>query len=322
MKYKGITLFALMLIMGVFLFPMATAAATDEDRTPPTITAVAVGDLLFIDATDDASGIDAVFINGKRINYRVDGAVELLLSDHAGTGEFISAYAVDFAGNVSETVIISNPLYDTPKMPAPEAGDSESESAVPENELRPFTPPGNGTVVDNPTGGDGKEFFTVTTPEDNVFFLIVDRQRDKDNVYLLNEVTEQDLMALATKKTTTGVSAIPTQSEPPAPTPEPEPEPKPEPPPANDGNGSLIFIIIAAAIAGGAGYYFKIMRPKQQADYDDEDYEDEADEDSSDEEYDDSDDDEPDAGLSGDDNGNDDTAGVDFKPDETFRTEE
>ena len=36
-----------------------------------------------------------------------------------------------------------------------------------------------GTVVDNATDEDGKEFFTITTPSENVFYLVIDRQRTR-----------------------------------------------------------------------------------------------------------------------------------------------
>ena len=68
-----------------------------------------------------------------------------------------------------------------------------AEETAPETEegttAKPFTPEGTGTVVDNATDGDGKEFFTITTPSENVFYLIIDRQREGQNVYFLNAVT-------------------------------------------------------------------------------------------------------------------------------------
>jgi hypothetical protein len=312
MKYRATTLFALMLVMGAFLFPTSVFAAVSDDTTPPSVTAVVIGDLLRVNAIDDSSGVDAVFINGRRVNYRVNGSVDLSLSDYAGTDEFINVYAVDYAGNISETVMVMNPLYNPPV---------HNESAIPDNGLRPFTPPGTGTVLDNPTDGDGKEFFSIKTPDENVFYLIIDRQRTSENVYLLNAVTEQDLMSLATKSNTPNVSAIPSDPEPNPTATTVDPTPEPEPPPAKGGgNGSLILIIIVAIAAGGTGYYFKILRPKQLAeDDDDEDYEDDTDEDSNDEVYDDSDDeDELTAAIDSD----DDSDGIDFEPDEAFRSEE
>ncbi len=61
----------------------------------------------------------------------------------------------------------------------------------------PLTPNGQATVLDHASGENGKEFFTITTANNNVFYLIVDRQREEENVYFLNAVTETDLLSLA-----------------------------------------------------------------------------------------------------------------------------
>lgn len=155
----------------------------------------------------------------------------------------------------------SEPVAETP--PA-------EEPATP----KPFTPEGTGTVVDNATDEDGKEFFTITTPSENVFYLVIDRQRTDNNVYFLNAVTENDLLALAEKSP---------EPEVPEPTvqPEPDPEPTPEPEKETGGNmGSLLIVLAVLLVGGGVGYYFKVYRPKHEAadlDEDDYDYEDEAD---------------------------------------------
>ena len=151
-------------------------------------------------------------------------------------------------------------------------GTSDSDPVPPvaeesEPEPNPFTPEGTGTVVDNATDGDGKEFFTITTPNENIFYLVIDRQRSGENVYFLNAVTEADLMALAE-----------ITEEPPAPQPEPEPEPAPAPEPElekKSNSGMLLLVLGLALIGGGAGWYFKVYRPKQEKaagpveDYDD-----------------------------------------------------
>lgn len=59
------------------------------------------------------------------------------------------------------------------------------------------TPNGTGTVVSNTTNSDGKEFLTVKTADDHVFYLIIDKQKTGDNVYFLDAVTEKDLLSLA-----------------------------------------------------------------------------------------------------------------------------
>ena len=138
-----------------------------------------------------------------------------------------------------------------------------TESAV--EETNPFTPAGTGTVIDNATDGDGKEFYTIMTPNENVFYLIIDRQREAENVYFLNAVTERDLLALAEQSgdEVENVSAIPDTQTTPDPEPEPVPEPEPEPE-KSGGGGGIIIVVLIVLIAGGAGYYFKIYRPKQQ----------------------------------------------------------
>ena len=164
---------------------------------------------------------------------------------------------------------ISLTAYAQSSEPAEETAPETEE----ETTAKPFTPEGTGTVVDNATDGDGKEFFTITTPSENVFYLIIDRQRDGQNVYFLNAVTEKDLLALAEKdpepEVTEPVMEPEPETEPPT---EPEPEPEPE---KTSGfpMGNILMIAAVLLAGGGAGYYFKIYRPKHEApDMDNEEY--------------------------------------------------
>ncbi|MEE0649099.1 DUF4366 domain-containing protein [[Clostridium] scindens] len=178
--------------------------------------------------------------------------------------------------------------------------ETETTSSIPEGA---FTPKGTGTVLDEATGeGDDKQFYTITTEAGNVFYLIIDGKRDDNNVYFLNGVTEADLMALA-EKGDGSVSVIPaedvctctdkcevgevntacpvcrndlkgcTGKEKPAETEEPAQTEQPKK--DNGSAGTIIFIIVALLAVGGVGYYVKIVRPKQQAE-DDEDFEDDG----------------------------------------------
>lgn len=131
----------------------------------------------------------------------------------------------------------------------------------PEPEPNPFTPDGQGTMVDNATDQDGKEFFTIMAANESVFYLVIDRQRETENVYFLNAVTVADLMALAESSGEPAAPEPPLEPEP-EPTPTPEPEPVPE---KKGGAGPLLLALAVVVIGGGAGWYFKIYRPKQQA---------------------------------------------------------
>ena len=276
MKTKTIAFTALMLCLGVFLFPLAAHASQNlQDGNRPTVTATIVGDALRIEASGGFLGVEAIFVNGIRFNFRVDGVLRLDLVDFRYSDE-ISIHAVDFAGNRSNTLFIANPQYigRTSQATPPQGG-------IPVTSPNPFTPDGQASVLDNARSHDDKEFFTFTTPAGNVFFLVVDRQRGSDNVYFLNAVTEQDLIALAeqsgTEITVASTGGIPVATTPQTPDEQPDTDEteQSETPTADSGggNGTMIFLLVAMAIAGGVGYYFKIVRPKQQgnSDYDDED---------------------------------------------------
>lgn len=180
---------------------------------------------------------------------------------------------------------------------------SVSSNTVPkqteEREEVPLTPNGQATVLDHATGEDGKEFFTITTANNNIFYLIVDRQREEENVYFLNAVTETDLLSLAqadeqpelilepeeeptcncTQKCEAGevntlcpvcrenrkgcVGEVPE---------EPEPEPK------ESNAGLILFVVLTLAVGGAVGWYFKIYRPKQEFIEDDDGEEEESEE--------------------------------------------
>ena len=40
----------------------------------------------------------------------------------------------------------------------------------------------------------GKEFYTIQTASDKVFYLIIDRDGEEEMVYFLTEITENDLL--------------------------------------------------------------------------------------------------------------------------------
>jgi hypothetical protein len=79
--------------------------------------------------------------------------------------------------------------------PAPDPNTPTGTEYPAEESGNPFTPAGSGTVTDYATDGDGKEFYTITTPDDTVFYLVIDRQRGAENVYFLNAVQEHNLLA-------------------------------------------------------------------------------------------------------------------------------
>ena len=364
MRTKKISLLlALVLVISAIALPLTAYATGNKDTTPPELAASLDGGTLKIKSSDDHSGVEAVFVDGNRINSLTNGAASVTLKDYAGTEKQVSVYAQDYAGNRSKVVKFDNPYYEEPapkekpaetvpqnqsSKPVKPAQDqatssstnnnvqssnygsnvsgngsntgtntdanggsntasginngssnsqeeTETTSSIPDGA---FTPEGTGTVLDEAAGeGDDKQFYTITTEAGNVFYLIIDGKRDDNNVYFLNGVTEDDLMALA-EKSEGSVSTIPdaevctctekceagevdtvcpvckndrkgcTGKEKPA---ETEEAAQTEQPKKDNGSaGTIIFLIVALLAAGGVGYYVKIVRPKQQAE-DDED---------------------------------------------------
>ena len=168
--------------------------------------------------------------------------------------------------------------------------DSENK---PDTTPKGFTPKGNATVVDDVKTENEKEFFTISTPNENIFYLIVDRARESENVYFLNEVTEQDLFSLTSAKTPKE-TAIPEQKEPVCHCTQKcavgmvnvqcelcsvnlkkcvgtdvneenaEEKDKKEQSKTQNEKGTILFSIVGIVIAIIVGYYFKVYRPKQE----------------------------------------------------------
>lgn len=111
-----------------------------------------------------------------------------------------------------------------------------------------LTPPGGtGTVVEQ-TDEEGKEFYTIMTADENVFYLVIDRQRETENVYFLNAVTEADLLPLA---------ELPAEKEPePTPVPTPVPDASPMPEVESGPDIRLLLILALAVLTMGLAFFY------------------------------------------------------------------
>ena len=270
-------MFALILLMGAFFLMGTTAAYAAEPEQSPVPAAAEQGEALLT--------VKEVWLTGDMLNISVtdslgeEQTLELNLRDYARPGdEYVTVQATDSAGHTSNAIQFKNPYYTaSAEPPAGDGGTAETpggtppESAIPDGS-KPFTPDGSGTVVDNATDSDGKEFFTVETPDGNTFYLIVDRRRSTDNVYLLDAVSEDDLASLAKPGDGKTPAVAPATPAPPtAVTPDPVPAvPTPEPVPEKNNNAGVVaFAVMTIFAVGGIGYYFKIVRPKKNGGEDD-----------------------------------------------------
>lgn len=109
---------ALVLCIGAFALPTTAFAAGGKDTVPPSLEASLSDGKVQIEAADDNSGVEAVYIDETRVNSLTDGKASVILKDYAGKEKSVSVYAVDYAGNHSETVKFDNPYYTEPKPEA------------------------------------------------------------------------------------------------------------------------------------------------------------------------------------------------------------
>ena len=139
-----------------------------------------------------------------------------------------------------------------------------------------------------------KQFITVQTSGGSTFYIVIDYDKPTDEegeqyeTYFFSVVDEADLLAAleasgtelpectCTEKCVAGAinmdcpvcSTNMTECVGVEPEPEPveehEPTPEPEPEQTGGNTGTLLLILAVALVGGGAGWYFKVYRPKQQ----------------------------------------------------------
>lgn len=138
------------------------------------------------------------------------------------------------------------------------------------NRTEHFQHPEMGEVKDDITDDSSKEFLTITTKNNNTFYIVIDRSTTSQNVHMLSQIDENDLKEFLDKEDTSAVetptpSVVLDEKEITAEgdketTAEPEKEATPK------TNVGAIAAILVLALGGIAGYYyFKIYKPKKDA---------------------------------------------------------
>ena len=315
------------------------------DFTKPTLNAAVSDGLLSIQAHDTDSGIKAVYVNGYEFTELTNGVLNIRLQQFDAGYQYFTISAMDNAGNMSEVYKTANPYYTDPekadgneKNPAEQLpvnaqatkpssttaqvtehtktdsdGNTVSENSLAEQKKQAMAEAAASEKKEESGEKEksetGKEFYTIQTASEKVFYLIIDRDGEEEMVYFLTEVTENDLLNVTAdnseilpKNSAALESAIPVtegalpnnngeQGKEEEPTEEPaedgegenteEPEPEPENPEENPMATYIILGIVAVAAIGG-GYYFKVVRKKKEEFLDEDD-----DEEDEEEEYDD-----------------------------------
>ncbi len=200
-------------------------------------------------------------------------------------------------GNTSEA---NKPSNNSPKKtPLVKGGNTNAVNnlATQENKARgsvienvdrngkDITPSGD-TEKDKENPVDVRQFLTFQTKSGKTMHLIVDHSSNQDNVRLLTEVGEQDLLNMIESEDKNTIKVEEPKKEE---VKKEEPTVVPVKEEKKSGIGS--FLIIALVIGGvvGAGYYFKVVKAKEDKmledfEEDDEDYISESEDDSENEE--------------------------------------
>ncbi|HES3838164.1 TPA: DUF4366 domain-containing protein [Streptococcus pyogenes] len=188
-------------------------------------------------------------------------------------------------GNTSES---NKPSNNPPKKtPLVKGGNTKAVNnlATQENKARgsvienvdrngkDITPSGD-TEKDKENPVDVRQFLTFQTKSGKTMHLIVDHSSNQDNVRLLTEVGEQDLLNMIESEDKNTIKVEEPKKEEVK-----KEEPKTVPVKEEKKSGIGSFLIVALVIGGvvGAGYYFKVVKAKEDKmledfEEDDEDY--------------------------------------------------
>lgn len=181
---------------------------------------------------------------------------------------FLAAAGVLFpAGKMTDTFTVEAAAQESEiESPAQPEATSKEEMPIPEEkasdtETPSFSVSGNGQLLDDISGDNTKQFLTIQTKNGTTFFMVLDRSSNKENVYMLSMIDENDLAEFIqeAKKSETPSVVLPETE-----TTSSSEEQKKEPKKTDDGNKGA-FLVIALLIIGGIGccYYVKIVKPKK-----------------------------------------------------------
>ena len=121
------------------------------------------------------------------------------------------------------------------------------------------------TESDDRIKSDSRQFITFKTKDEKMFYLIIDHDKEQDNVKLLTDVKESDLESLVKEKDKTSVvkqDEVQVNLDKSNETVK-QGEVKKEEPKTKSSLGSYIILGIVILVIIGIGYYFKVVKPKK-----------------------------------------------------------
>ena len=213
-------------------------------------------------------------IKHRRLSKKAAAAV-LASAILIGTSTTAFAYVDPGAEQTAQSQTSETAPDDSGQEAAPDEGTSEGDTVLEETDETgtAFSTPGNAQVQDDITEDSTKEFLTITTKNNNTFYLVIDRSASTENVYMLSQIDESDLQEFlesgaVISEETSVPSVVLEENETSSVTPANEEEPAAEEGQENASAGNLAGILAILLLAGagvGAYYYFKIRKKKAEA---------------------------------------------------------
>ena len=177
------------------------------DETKPVLNAAIQDGILNIQAEDRDSGVKAIYVNGYEFTEFKNGTLSIRLQRFDAGYEYFTIQAVDYAGNQSNRYKLENPYYSKEKEDDEKSmAEQLPTDAVPSNpmdavayvtehiKLRSASDRTTEVQEDTERIEKSKEFYTIQTKTDKVFYLIIDRAGEEETVYFLTEISENDLL--------------------------------------------------------------------------------------------------------------------------------
>ena len=177
------------------------------DETKPVLNAAIQDGILNIQAEDRDSGVKAIYVNGYEFTDFNNGALSIRLQRFDAGYEYFTIQAIDNAGNLSNRYKLENPYYSKEKEDDEKSmAEQLPRDAVPSNpmdavayvtehiKLRSVSDKTTEVQEDTESVEKSKEFYTIQTKTDKVFYLIIDRVGEEETVYFLTEISENDLL--------------------------------------------------------------------------------------------------------------------------------
>lgn len=210
-------------------------------------------------------------IRNRKLSKKLAAAV-LATAMMVGTSMTAFAYVDPGAAETAAEAVTESSTSDTGQEQ-----NAEEEPVLEESSDTAFSTPGNAQLEDDITEDSTKEFLTITTKNNNTFYLVIDRSANTENVYMLSQIDENDLQEfLDSEGTTENPSKQPSivLEETEKQTNETVEETKPEEKGTEESKPSqnmagLFGILLLAGAGAGAYYYLKIRKKKEQEENDD-----------------------------------------------------